>query len=82
MASIWQSARLFEDTNSYILENGILSDVTFLAGKDKVEVKAHKVILASRSPVFYCMFCGSVPETSDSILIPDIEEDILKELLR
>ena len=82
MTSSWQGARLFEETNGHVLNSGILSDVTFLAGKEKVQLHAHKVILASRSPVFYTMFCGSLPEFKETVEIPDIESKILKELLR
>ncbi|XP_053373267.1 BTB/POZ domain-containing protein 6-like isoform X1 [Mercenaria mercenaria] len=83
ITSAWQAKRAFEETNRHMLQNGILCDVTFLAGSSKKEeMKAHKFILASRSPVFYAMFCGSLAESSNAIQIPDIEPVIFRELLR
>ncbi|XP_053374045.1 BTB/POZ domain-containing protein 6-like [Mercenaria mercenaria] len=79
----WQTERAFEEANWHMLQDGILCDVTFLAGSSKKEeVKAHKFILASRSPVFYAMFCGSLAESSNTVQIPDIEPGIFRDLLR
>ena len=78
----WQCKRSFEETNWHMLQDEKLCDVTFLVGSSKKEVKAHKFILASRSPVFFAMFCGSLPETSETIEVPDIEPFIFRDLLR
>ncbi|XP_053373103.1 BTB/POZ domain-containing protein 3-like isoform X2 [Mercenaria mercenaria] len=77
----WQDTSPFEETNLQMLENEILCDVTFLTGSSKQEVKGHKYVLASRSPVFYAMFNGSMPEKGD-VEVPDIEANVLKELFR
>ncbi|XP_053373276.1 BTB/POZ domain-containing protein 6-like [Mercenaria mercenaria] len=79
----WQTERSFEETNRHMLHDGVLCDVTFLAGSSKKEeVKAHKFVMVSRSPVFYAMFCGSLAESSSTVQIPDIEPEIFRELLR
>lgn len=64
-----------------ILESGRFSDITLICqGK---EFKAHKIILASRSPVFSAMFEHGMKESRESIVeIPDIEPEIMKELLK
>jgi hypothetical protein len=64
-----------------MLADEILCDVTFLAGRSKQEVHAHKYMLASRSPAFYAQFTGSVPEKYP-IEVPDIEAAVLKELFK
>lgn len=82
MTALWQYSALYEDTNTYMLENEVLCDVTFLVGEAKEEMKCHKYILVSRSPVFYTMFCGSVPETTGRVVVPDIDTDVWKSLIR
>ncbi|XP_060571389.1 BTB/POZ domain-containing protein 6-like [Ruditapes philippinarum] len=78
----WQSMRSFEETNWQMLQDERLCDITFLVGSEKEEkIMAHRFILASRSPVFFTMFCGSLPETNH-IPVPDIEPAIFLDLLR
>lgn len=45
-------------------------------------MKAHKYVLASRSSVFAAMLYGSLSETSDVIVVPDIEPDVFDALLK
>lgn len=46
------------------------------------EFEAHKIILASRSPVFNAMFTSKMKENSKNIVdIEDISEDVFEELL-
>ena len=48
----------------------------------EVDVYAHKAILASRSTVFAKMFSSDMKESAtDTLSLPDIEADVLKELL-
>jgi len=58
----------------------LATDVTFLIGKDREAVQAHKFILKCRYPVFYVMFQGPISEKGD-IVIPDIEKDIFQVFL-
>jgi len=78
---VWQHAASFADTNAFMLDNQVLSDVTIVAGTDKQEIPCHRFILASRSPVFYTTFCGSLPETG-RVEIPDIEAETLRNVIR
>ena len=43
---------------------------------------AHKFVLMSRSPVFFAMFEGPMKETSDEIVITDIEGEPFRQFLR
>jgi hypothetical protein len=66
-----------------MLQDERLCDVTFLVGSGKEEkIMAHRFILASRSPVFFTMFCGSLPETNQTVDVLDIEPTIFLDLLR
>jgi len=81
MSEDWQNKESFAHTNLRMFEDGHLCDVTLLAGKEQTEVRCHRFILASRSPVFHAMFCGSLPE-KDVVEIPDIEPDVLRKVVR
>ncbi|WAQ93793.1 BTBD6-like protein, partial [Mya arenaria] len=78
----WQYSDEFSETNLHLLENGILSDISFAAGKKRTILHAHKMILASRSPVFFSMFCGLLKETSTVVDIPDINADVFRLFLK
>lgn len=59
----------------------IIFDVTFLIENEKL--KAHKIILAARSPVFLAMFCHEFSEQKNSmVMITDIRPEIFKALLQ
>ena len=68
--------------------NYLFSDVKFVVqkmigeSKERRVIPAHKLVLSIGSPVFEAMFYGELPETSDSIELPDCEYDSLLELFR
>ncbi|XP_033725271.1 BTB/POZ domain-containing protein 6-like [Pecten maximus] len=76
----WQCGKALAECLHHIFTSGTASDVTFLVGEDKTKISAHKIILISRSPVFYAMFEGLMPEQGD-VIVPDIKEDIFKSFL-
>ncbi|KAL5018894.1 hypothetical protein ScPMuIL_004616 [Solemya velum] len=80
--SDWQTGKTLPECTQYMLEHEIACDVTFLLGETKEQVRAHKVFMISRSPVFSAMFCGPLAETQDLIPIPDIEPEVFRILLR
>jgi len=53
-------------------------------GEDKDVIRAHKVVLASRSPVFAAMLYTNFIESKDSesIIITDVDAEIFREMLR
>ncbi|XP_063410715.1 BTB/POZ domain-containing protein 6-like isoform X2 [Mytilus trossulus] len=77
----WQDGKSLSECMLYMLNKEIMCDVTFLVGTDQSIIKAHKYMLASRSPVFYTMFEGSCPEKGE-IIVPDINPEIFKSLLK
>ena len=68
-------------------DGGIPYDVAFkvrneeMANEDGVDIMAHKVIVASFSPVFKNMFYGALMETRDIIPIDDTTPDAFKKLM-
>ncbi|XP_062592904.1 BTB/POZ domain-containing protein 6-like [Saccostrea cucullata] len=64
-----------------MLKNEVYCDISFRVGEEEKLVRAHKYVLASRSPVFDAMFYGDLPEAKE-ITIPDIEPPSFDVLLR
>ena len=63
------------------MDSGLFSDVCLCAGGR--EFKAHKAILATRSPVFGAMFEHEMEESRKGrVEISDIDPDVFQELLR
>ncbi|XP_033725451.1 BTB/POZ domain-containing protein 6-like [Pecten maximus] len=77
----WQSGKTLSESLEYAHTSGEAGDVTFIVGDDKIKISAHKMILAIRSPVFFAMLEGHLPEKGE-ITIPDIRGDIFKSFLR
>ncbi|KAL3858384.1 hypothetical protein ACJMK2_012975 [Sinanodonta woodiana] len=77
----WQSRKSLAECNREMFTREIAADVTFLVGKQKTEVKAHKYVLISRSCVFHEMLYRPDYTTPTEITIPDIEPDIFKQVL-
>lgn len=77
----WQDGKTLSECMMYMLEKEIMCDVTFRVGTDQTIIKAHKYMLASRSPVFYTMFEGSCPEKGE-VIVPDVNPATFKILLK
>ncbi|XP_052092988.1 BTB/POZ domain-containing protein 6-like [Mytilus californianus] len=77
----WRDDKSVRECLSYMLKHEIMCDVIFLVGSEKKAIPAHKIILASRSPVFFTMFEGSLPEKGE-IAVPDIDEKTFRVLLQ
>lgn len=69
---------------SEFFDSDLLSDVTFIAtdrsGNEK-RIRAHKLALASMSPVFKCMFCGELKEGA-VVPITDVSAECFTEFLQ
>ncbi|KAK3102024.1 hypothetical protein FSP39_008199 [Pinctada imbricata] len=78
---LWQYTKTLPECLLRMFEEEIACDVTFLIGQDTHEVMAHKVILISRSPVFYSMLEGPLAEKG-KITITDIDKESFIEFLR
>ncbi|KAJ4970590.1 hypothetical protein NE237_003689 [Protea cynaroides] len=63
-----------------LLASGIGSDITFEVGEETF--KAHKLILAARSPVFRAQFFGLIGNPNmDKVVVEDVEPSIFKAML-
>ena len=56
----------------HLLNTGLHHDVTFKVGENGDLIKAHRLILAQRSPVFESMLFGRFTEKSSPVI--DIED--------
>lgn len=63
-----------------LLESGIGADITFVVGDETF--KAHKLVLAARSPVFRAQFFGLIGNPNmDKIVVEDVEPLVFKAML-
>jgi len=60
-----------------LLDNEIGCDIVFAVGDERF--KAHKLVLAARSPVFRAQFFGLVGNpNADTVIVKDVEPSIFK----
>ena len=79
----WQSSKkTVLQRNAYMLDNELMSDVSFTCGESRRIFHAHKYVLATSSAVFFAMFYGEIPPNEFPIRIEDAEEESFKEFLR
>ena len=87
----WQTTKAtVKDRCSFLFNNELLSDIKFTvpvpgeseSKKSKHEIFAHKFLLSISSPVFYTMFHGAMPETRETVELPDCNYEVLVEFLR
>ncbi|XP_033725009.1 BTB/POZ domain-containing protein 6-like [Pecten maximus] len=77
----WQVDKPLIECFDHLLTSGIASDVTFIVGEETNRVSAHKLVLMSRSPVFFAMLEGPMAENGE-IIIPDISAETFRLFLR
>ena len=79
-----QEPRTLTEDHLRLLTDEFQCDVNFLvgSGEEKQTVRAHRIILASRSLVFSAMFFGELKETSADITLPDTERGVFKTFLK
>jgi BTB/POZ domain-containing protein 1/2 len=81
----WQSTKsCLKERISYLYNNDILSDISFLVGRSRVKIPGHKFVLAIGSPVFDAMFNGplALQETEKIVELPDVEPEAFYALLK
>ena len=78
----WQINKTLWQCTKHMLENEIDPDVNFRIGEDPEDVKALKLILRLRSPVFDRMFSGAFQESEKDPTIPDVTPAAFQTLLR
>ncbi|XP_053596739.1 speckle-type POZ protein B [Microplitis demolitor] len=78
--SLQTPQRKITDDLKGLYDSKINSDVIFVVGNK--QFKAHKLILSTRSPVFFAMFSHGMKENRDGeVAIPDIEPEIFNKML-
>ncbi|KAL0894393.1 hypothetical protein ABMA27_013013 [Loxostege sticticalis] len=80
----WQlGCKQLNQRGAHLLQTGQWADCVFMVGPPphQVTVTAHKLILASASPVFEAMFFGGMAERDSPIPILDVQPDAFKALL-
>ena len=80
---IMSEAKSLEKDNLRMLKDEFYCDVTFVVGGDEVKqvIRAHKLILASRSKVFSAMFYGALKEDGEDIKLPDTDGEVMQNFL-
>ena len=87
----WQTTKAtIKDRCSFLFNNELLSDIRFTvpvpgeseSKKSRHEIFAHKFLLSISSPVFYTMFYGAMPETRETVELPDCNYEALVEFLQ
>ena len=75
------SKHTLKDDMASLMQDGASSDVTLVAGRK--ELKAHKLILSARSPVFARMFQHNTRESiTNTVTITDITAEVLEAMLQ
>jgi len=82
----WQTAKIgIRERNAAMCNNELMADIHFLVsfngGPSKL-YPAHKYVLAVGSSVFYAMFYGTLAETGDEIVVPDVEPEAFLKMLK
>ena len=79
----WQSSKkTVLERNTYMFDNELMSDVSFVCGESSRIFHAHKYVLATSSAVFYSMFYGNLAQKESIIRITDADEESFNEFLR
>ena len=79
----WQSSKkTVLERNTFMFDNELMSDVSFVCGESSRIFHAHKYVLATSSAVFFAMFYGNLEQKKYPIRLPDTDEESFKEFLR
>lgn len=80
----WRDRKGIRGCLEYCLENEHLRDIQFrfVAETPLQTARAHRLILAVRSPVFEAMFYGPLADGADHVDITDIDSSAFKSMLR
>ncbi|XP_041771009.1 BTB/POZ domain-containing protein 6-B-like isoform X2 [Anopheles merus] len=66
-----------------MVNNKLLSDVTFIVGPEKRRIYAHKPYLLTASEFFYKMFCGNFIEAQrKEVVLEDVDAELFLIILR
>ncbi|XP_061171322.1 BTB/POZ domain-containing protein 6-like [Saccostrea echinata] len=77
----WQCNKSLPECFKHVFSNELFCDVTLYVGSSREAVRAHKLVICSRSPVFYASFEGPLAEKGQ-IVITDIEKETFQQFLQ
>jgi len=82
----WQTAKNgIRERNAAMCNNELMADIHFRVscnGGESTVFPAHKYVLAVGSSVFFAMFYGSLAETGEEVVVPDVEPDAFLKMLK
>ena len=83
----WQVGKSLSKCLEHMLMHEISTDVIFTivdqsSDTKSTTLKAHKLILCARSPVFEAMFSENFVEGHGEVTIPDAEPETFKQMIR
>jgi hypothetical protein len=79
----WREASTAAQCLSHLCLSEHLSDISLSFSVDKsVKLPAHKFVLSMRSAVFEAMFYGSLSEKEETVLIKDVNPEVMRTVLR
>ncbi|XP_060588383.1 BTB/POZ domain-containing protein 6-like [Ruditapes philippinarum] len=81
MGDDWQTGKSLIEANVHMLHNEIATDVIFLVGDDSQEVRAHKYVTMSRSPVLLRALKDHMDNTDIAVSVPDVAFETFKYVL-
>ena len=77
----WQNNKSLIDANLHMLKNEVACDVTFIVGDNNEEIRAHKYMMMSRSPVMMKLLSKHFADTDVVVDIPDVKPSTFRDML-
>jgi BTB/POZ domain-containing protein 3/6 len=82
----WQTGKTgIRERNAAMCNNELMADIHFRLSCNSGESQvfpAHKYVLAVGSSVFFAMFYGSLAESGEEIVVPDVEPEAFLKMLK
>ncbi|KAL4233093.1 BTB/POZ domain-containing protein 3 [Mactra antiquata] len=78
----WQTNKSVPEANSYMLKYEVACDITFIVGDAKEEIRAHKYMMMSRSPILFKSLVKHLGNTDVRISVPDMKPHIFRDMLQ
>ena len=64
-----------------MLRNEVSCDVTFIVGDIREEIRAHKYVMMSRSPVLMKALINHMSDTNVAVDVPDVKPSTFRDML-
>ena len=77
----WQNGKSLVDANLHMLRNEVACDVTFIVGDHNEEIRSHKYMMMSRSPVMMKLLAKHLADTDVAVDVPDVKPSTFRDML-